>query len=148
MVTCKNGGYGMKRIALSLALLLVSVVMLVSCADIKEQQSIQKLDTLQEKFEQAGYDCSRWQDVGVTSYAESLVADSGILLKGKITGMMEYVYEEESTGKHVLGIIVGTTHKSDARAIGEVYVDSLEGIAPDVEYTAYQYYVQIEYKLT
>ncbi len=138
----------MKRIAMALALLLVSVVMLVSCADIKEQQSIQKLDALQQEFEQAGYDCSRWQDVGVTSYAESLVADSGILLKGKITGMMEYVYEDQATGKHVLGIIVGTTHKSDARAIGEVYVDSLEAIAPDVSYAAYQYYVQIEYMLT
>lgn len=138
----------MKRIFMALAVLVLCVSMLVSCDGIKEQQSINKLDALEEQLEQKGYDCSRMLDTGVNSYAESLVADSGILLKGKITGMMEYVYEDESTGKHVLGIVVGTTHKADARAIGEIYVDSLEAIAPDIDYTVYQYYVQIEYTLS
>lgn len=138
----------MKRILIVLSVLLLCVTMLSSCDGIKEQQSVQKLDELEQQLEQKGYDCSRWQDVGVTSYAESLVAESGILLKGKITGMMEYIYEDEATGKHVLGIVVGTTNKADAKAIGEVYMDSLEPIAPDIEYTAKQYYVQIEYTLS
>ena len=138
----------MKRILLALTVLVLCVSMLASCDGIKEQQSINKLDALEEQLEQKGYDCSRIPDTGVNSYAESLVADSGILLKGKITGMMEYVYEYESTGKHVLGIVVGTTHKADARAIGEIYVDSLKVIAPDIDYTVHQYYVQIEYTLS
>lgn len=138
----------MKRILLVLAALVLCVSMLASCDGIKEQQSINKLDELEEQLEQKGYDCSRMTDTGVNSYAESLVADSGILLKGKITGMMEYVYEDESTGKHMLGIVVGTTHKADAKAIGKTYVDSLQAIAPDIDYTVHQYYVQIEYTLS
>ncbi|MBQ2807252.1 MAG: hypothetical protein IJF08_09395 [Clostridia bacterium] len=138
----------MKRVLLALVVLVLCISMLASCDGIKEQQSISKLDELEEQLEQKGYECSRMMDTGVNSYAESLVADSGLLLKGKITGMMEYVYEDESTGKHMLGIVVGTTHKADALAIGEIYVDSLEAIAPDIDYTAHQYYVQIEYTLS
>lgn len=137
-----------KKVLLSLFLLALSVLMLTACADIKKQQSVEKLDQLQAKYEQRGYECSRWIDTGVTSYAESLVAASGVVLKGEITGMMEYIYRDPSTDKHMYGTVIGVTNKADAKAIGEVYVKSMEGIVTDIECTTNPYYVQIEYALT
>ena len=138
----------MKKTPVCIMMLLLCVTVLTSCADIREQQSIQKLDQLQAQFEKDGYECSRWQDTGVASYAESLVAESGVLLKGEITGMMEYSYRDESTGKHVYGIVVGTTNKDDARAVGDVYTDSLKSIVKEYTTSVFGYYVQIEYSLS
>ena len=137
----------MRKSLIWVAVLLLCLTCFASCADIKAQQSVQKLDGLQEKFEQNGYECSRWQDTGVDSYAESLVSESGVLLKGEITGMMEYMYRDESADKYVYGVVVGTTNKSDARAVGEVYAASLEDVVTDMEITVQAYYVQIEYTL-
>ena len=135
------------KIVLPLLLLTLCVLMLASCADIQKQQSVEKLDQLQEEFENDGYECSRWIDTGVTSYAESLVAAYGVVLKGEITGMMEYIYLDQSTGKHVYGSVIGVTNKADAKAIGDVYVKSMEGIVTDIECKTNTYYVQIEYAL-
>ena len=137
-----------KKVLLSLFLLALSVLMLTACADIKKQQSVEKLDQLQAKYEQQGYECSRWIDTGVTSYAESLVAASGVVLKGEITGMMEYIYRDQATDKHIYGTVIGVTNKADAKAIGEVYVKSMEAIVTDIDCTTHTYYVQIEYALT
>ena len=138
----------MKKTLILIAVLLLSLMMLTACADIKRQQSVEKLDQLQETFEQQGYECSRWIDTGVTSYAESLVAESGVVLKGEITGMMEYIYRDQATDKHMYGTVIGVTNKADAKAIGEVYVKSMEGIVSDIECKTHTYYVQIEYSLT
>ena len=138
----------MKKRIFLIVLLVLSLCMLASCADIKGQQSVRKLDELQAKLERDGYECSRWQDTGIASYAESLVSESGGLLKGEITGMMEYTYLDEAIGKHVYGIVVGTTNKADAKAVGEVYAASLEGVVSDMETTVQAYYVQIEYTLS
>ena len=78
----------MKKRIFLIVLLVLSLCMLASCADIKGQQSVRKLDELQARLEKDGYECSRWQDTGIASYAESLVSESGVLLKGEITGMM------------------------------------------------------------
>ena len=137
----------MKKRILLIVLLALSLCMLVSCADVKGQQSVRKLDELQARFEKDGYECLRWQDTGIASYAESLVSESGVLLKGEITGMMEYTYLDEATEKHVYGVVVGTTNKSDAKAVGEVYTASLESVVTNMTCTAYTYYVQIEYTL-
>ena len=136
------------KIVLPLLLLTLCVLMLASCADIQKQQSVEKLDQLQEEFENDGYECSRWIDTGVTSYAESLVAAYGVVLKGEITGMMEYAYRDESANKYVYGVVVGTTNKSDSKAVGDVYAASLEGVVTDMETTVQTYYVQIEYTLS
>lgn len=138
----------MKRTALILAVLLLCAAMLSSCDGIKEQQSVDQLDKLEQQFEQKGYECSRWKDTGNASYAESLVSASGVLLKGGITGMMEYMYTDESAGKHVYGVVIGTTCKDDSEKVGEVYVASIENVVKTVECTAYPLYVQIEYTLS
>ena len=138
----------MKKTLLLIVSLLLCLTCLTSCADIKAQQSVGKLDELQARLEQDGYECTRWQDTGIASYAESLVSESGVLLKGEITGMMEYTYRDESAGKHVYGVVVGTTNKSDSKAVGEVYAASLEGVVTDMETTVQTYYVQIEYTLS
>ena len=138
----------MKKTLLLIVSLLLCLTFLTSCADIKAQQSVSKLDELQARLEQDGYECTRWQDTGIASYAESLVSESGVLLKGEITGMMEYTYRDESAGKHVYGVVVGTTNKSDSKAVGEVYAASLEGVVTDMETTVQTYYVQIEYTLS
>ena len=138
----------MKKTLLLIVSLLLCLTFLTSCADIKVQQSVNKLDELQARLEQDGYECTRWQDTGIASYAESLVSESGVLLKGEITGMMEYTYRDESAGKHVYGVVVGTTNKSDSKAVGEVYAASLEGVVTDMETTVQTYYVQIEYTLS
>ena len=138
----------MKKTLLLIVSLLLCLTFLTSCADIKVQQSVSKLDELQERLEQDGYECTRWQDTGIASYAESLVSESGVLLKGEITGMMEYTYRDESAGKHVYGVVVGTTNKSDSKAVGEVYAASLEDVVTDMETTVQTYYVQIEYTLS
>ncbi len=137
----------MKKRIFLIVLLVLSLCMLASCADIKGQQSVRKLDELQAKLERDGYECSRWQDTGIASYAESLVSESGGLLKGEITGMMEYMYLDEAAQKHVYGVVVGTTNKSDAKAVGEVYTASLEDVVTAIETTVQTYYVQIEYTL-
>ena len=136
-----------KKIVLSLCLLALSVLVLASCADIAVQQSVEKLDQLQERFEKEGYECSRWQDTDIASYAESIVSESGVLLKGEITGMMEYMYHDEAAGKYVYGVVIGTTSKADAAAVGDAYAASLEVAVTDMECTAQKYYVQIEYTL-
>jgi hypothetical protein len=138
----------MKKTLLLIVSLLLCLTFLTSCADIKAQQSVSKLDELQARLEQDGYECTRWQDTGIASYAESLVSESGVLLKGEITGMMEYTYRDESANKYVYGVVVGTTNKSDAKAVGEVYAASLEGVVTDMETTVQTYYVQIEYTLS
>ena len=138
----------MKKRILLIVLLALSLCMLVSCADMKGQQSVRKLDELQAKLEKDGYECTRWQDTDIASYAESLVSESGVLLKGEITGMMEYTYQDASANKYVYGVVVGTTNKSDAKAVGEVYAASLEGVVTDMETTVQTYYVQIEYTLS
>ena len=138
----------MKKRIFLIVLLVLSLCMLASCADIKGQQSVRKLDELQARLEKDGYECSRWQDTGIASYAESLVSESGVQLKGEITGMMEYAYRDESANKYVYGVVVGTTNKSDAKAVGEVYAASLEGVVTDMETTVQTYYVQIEYTLS
>jgi hypothetical protein len=138
----------MKKTLLLIVSLLLCLTFLTSCADIKAQQSVSKLDELQARLEQDGYECTRWQDTGIASYAESLVSESGVLLKGEITGMMEYTYRDESANKYVYGVVVGTTNKSDSKAVGEVYAASLEGVVTDMETTVQTYYVQIEYTLS
>jgi outer membrane lipoprotein-sorting protein len=138
----------MKKTLLLIVSLLLCLMFLTSCADIKAQQSVSKLDELQARLEQDGYECTRWQDTGIASYAESLVSESGVLLKGEITGMMEYAYRDESANKYVYGVVVGTTNKSDSKAVGEVYAASLEGVVTDMETTVQTYYVQIEYTLS
>lgn len=138
----------MKKTLLLIVSLLLCLTFLTSCADIKVQQSVSKLDELQTRLEQDGYECTRWQDTGIASYAESLVSESGVLLKGEITGMMEYTYRDESANKYVYGVVVGTTNKSDSKAVGEVYAASLEGVVTDMETTVQTYYVQIEYTLS
>lgn len=138
----------MKKTLIWIVVLLLNLTMLTACADIKKQQSVEKLDQLQETFEQQDYECSRWVDTGIASYAESLVAASGVVLKGEITGMMEYIYLDQATGKHVYGTVIGVTNKADAKAIGEVYVKSMEGIVTDIECKTNTYYVQIEYALS
>jgi hypothetical protein len=137
----------LKKTLLWIVSLLLCLTCLTSCADLKAQQSVNKLDELQARLEQDGYECTRWQDTGIASYAESLVSESGVLLKGEITGMMEYTYRDESANKYVYGVVVGTTNKSDAKAVGEVYAASLEGVVTDMETTVQTYYVQIEYTL-
>ena len=62
--------------------------------------------------------------------------------------MMEYIYLDQATGKHVYGTVIGVTNKADAKAIGEVYVKSMEGIVTDIECKTNTYYVQIEYALS
>ena len=138
----------MKKTLLLIVSLLLCLTFLTSCADIKAQQSVNKLNDLQARLEQDGYECTRWQDTGIASYAESLVSESGVLLKGEITGMMEYTYRDESANKYVYGVVVGTTNKSDAKAVGEVYAASLEDVVTDMETTVQTYYVQIEYTLS
>ncbi|MBO5843101.1 MAG: hypothetical protein II330_00435 [Clostridia bacterium] len=138
----------MKKRILLIVLLALSLCMLVSCADMKGQQSVRKLDELQAKLEKDGYECTRWQDTGIASYAESLVSESGVLLKGEITGMMEYTYHDAAADKYVYGVVVGTTNKADSKAVGEVYAASLEGVVTDMETTVQTYYVQIEYTLS
>ena len=138
----------MKKTLLWIVSLLICLTCLTSCTDLKAQQSVNKLDELQARLEQDGYECTRWQDTGIASYAESLVSESGVLLKGEITGMMEYTYRDESAGKHVYGVVVGTTNKSDSKAVGEVYAASLEDVVTDMETTVQTYYVQIEYTLS
>ena len=136
-----------RKMILSLLLLALSVLMLASCADIAVQQSVNQLDRLQEQLEKDGYECSRWQDAGIASYAESLVSESGVLLDGEITGMMEYTYHDEAADKYVYGVVIGTTGKADAKAVGEVYAASLESVVTDMECTTQKYYVRIEYTL-
>ena len=138
----------MKKTLLLIVSLLLCLTCLTSCADLKVQQSVNKLDELQARLEQDGYECTRWQDTDIASYAESLVSESGVLLKGEITGMMEYAYQDESANKYVYGVVVGTTNKSDSKAVGEVYAASLEGVVTDMETTVQTYYVQIEYTLS
>ena len=138
----------MKKTLLLIVSLLLCLTFLTSCADLKVQQSVNKLDELQARLEQDGYECTRWQDTGIASYAESLVSESGVLLKGEITGMMEYAYRDESANKYVYGVVVGTTNKSDSKAVGDVYAASLEGVVTDMETTVQTYYVQIEYTLS
>ena len=48
-----------KKVLLSLFLLALCVLMLTACADIKKQQSVEKLDQLQEEFENDGYEIGR-----------------------------------------------------------------------------------------
>ena len=138
----------MKKTLLLIVSLLLCLTFLTSCAELKVQQSVNKLDELQARLEQDGYECTRWQDTDIASYAESLVSESGVLLKGEITGMMEYAYQDESANKYVYGVVVGTTNKSDSKAVGEVYAASLEGVVTDMETTVQTYYVQIEYTLS
>ena len=138
----------MKKTLIWIAVLLLSLTMMASCAELGKQQSVEKLDQLQENFEQQGYECSRWVDTGIASYAESLVAESGVVLKGEITGMMEYLYRDPATGRHIYGTVIGVTNKADAKAIGEVYVKSMESIVTDISCKTNSYYVQIEYALT
>ena len=51
-------------------------------------------------------------------------------------------------GFDCIGTVIGVTNKADAKAIGEVYVKSMEGIVTDIECKTHAYYVQIEYALT
>lgn len=138
----------MKKTLLLIVSLLLCLTCLTSCADIKAQQSVSKLDELQARLKQDGYECTRWQDTEVVSYAESLASFWGVLLKGELTGVIEYTYRDEVAGKQVYGIVFGTTCKADARAVCEAYTASLDDVVTGMEATIQTYCVQIEYTLS
>ena len=138
----------MKKQIFLIVLLALSLCLLVSCADIQGQQSVRKLDELQARLEQDGYACTRWQDTEVASYAESLASFWGVLLKGEITGVIEYTYRDEAAGKQVYGIVLGTTCKADAREVCKAHTASLDDAVSGLEATVQTYYVQIEYTLS
>jgi hypothetical protein len=137
----------LKKTLLWIVSLLLCLTCLTSCADLKVQQSVNKLDELQARLEQDGYECTRWQDTEVASYAESLASFWGVLLKGEITGVIEYTYRDEAAGKQVYGIVLGTTCKADARAVCKAHTASLADAVSGLEATVQTYYVQIEYTL-
>ena len=140
----------MKKTPVCIMMLLLCVTVLTSCADIGAQQSILKLDQFQAQFEKDGYEYTRLGDADVTSFAESLAAESGVLLKSKITGVIEYSYRDASTGKTVYGIVVGTTNRDDSKAVSRAYVEMLKPVLEWKEWTTsnFGFYTQIEYSLS
>lgn len=115
----------MKRVALIILMLIVCICSMSACTDImmtlNEDASIRELDSLAEKHEQAGHRVVRLGQDEVISFSESIVAEEGLLLKGALTGMLEYDYTDPQTGNFTWGVAVGTRHNDDAKAIAKMY---------------------------
>ena len=122
----------MKRITIALLTLLICVGALTSCSDffisLNEDSSIRELDALQQEYESKGYRVTRASQEEVTSFNESIVAQEGLILKGALTGKMEYEYTNPETGEFTWGITIGTSHDDDAKAIADMYRDMGEAL--------------------
>lgn len=115
----------MKRVVLILLMLIVCTCSMSACTDIvmtlNEDTSIRELNSLAEKHEQAGHRVVRLGQDEVISFNESIVAEEGLMLKGSLTGMLEYDYTDPKTGEYTWGVAVGTRHNDDAKAIAKMY---------------------------
>lgn len=116
-------------------LLLLSLCMLVSCADfvrpMHEKSAIGKLDALQAQYEAEKYTVIRADEAEVAAFAETLVSGEGITLKGAVVGMFEYTCTDRDTGKICMGMVIAVTDKADAKTIAKLY-ESYEEDAGDV----------------
>lgn len=115
----------MKRIAVVLLILLVCIGSMSACTDmimtLNEDTSMRELESLAEKYEQAGHRVVRLGQDEVITFNESIVAQEGLMLKGALTGMLEYDYTDPKTGEYTWGVAVGTRHNDDAKAIAKMY---------------------------
>ena len=115
----------MKRIAVVLLILLVCIGSMSACTDmimtLNEDTSMRELESLAEKHEQAGHRVVRLGQDEVITFNESIVAQEGLMLKGALTGMLEYDYTDPQTGEYTWGVAVGTRHNDDAKAIAKMY---------------------------
>lgn len=137
----------MRKYAIALATLLLCVTMLCSCSglmqSIGEKASLGQLDSLEAEFSEAGYTIVRADEAETNAFCESLVAETGLILDGKMTGKIEYQYTDSKTGEVRWGMILGTTGASDAKAIAKAYQEVVQIYG--MEINAKTYYVQIEY---
>ena len=82
-----------KKVVLSLLLLVLSVLMLTSCADMMrpmhKNSAIDELDKIQAQLEERDYVVLRADEAEVIAFAESLASGEGVLLKGEIVGVLE-----------------------------------------------------------
>lgn len=136
----------MKKLILPIVLLLC-LAMLTSCAawmqEIGENASLDQLDAKEREFLDAGYTYTRADEAETISFGEGLVAETGLILKGKLTGKIEYEYTRSETGEFVWGIVIGTTCREDSDALAGVYETLMD--YQGVDLTVKTYYVQIEY---
>ena len=137
----------MRKYAIVFVMLLLCVTMLSSCGDlmvsIGEKMSVSQLDSMEAELQDKGYICIRADEAETNAFCEGLVAETGLLLDGKITGKIEYQYSDPVTGEAVWGMIIGTTGISDSKAVADAYQETAQIYGMDI--SANTYYVQIEY---
>ena len=128
-----------KKVVLSLLLLVLSVLMLTSCADMMrpmhKNSAIDELDKIQAQLEERDYVVLRADDAEVIAFAESLASGEGVLLKGEIVGVLEYSSTDAESGKLFITTVIAVTDKADAKAIARAYESEGDSIGAVVKVT-------------
>ncbi len=128
-----------KKVVLSLFLLMLSVLMMTSCADMMrpmhKDSAIAELDKLQAQLEESDCVVMRADEAEVIAFAESLASGDGVLLKGEVVGVLEYSSTDAESGKLFITTVIAVTDKADAKAIAKVYESEGESIGTVVKVT-------------
>lgn len=128
-----------KKVVLSLLLLVLSVLMLTSCADMMrpmhKNSAIDELDKIQAQLEERDYVVLRADEAEVIAFAESLASGEGVLLKGEIVGVLEYSSTDAESGKLFITTVIAVTDKADAKAIARAYESEGDSIGAVVKVT-------------
>ena len=128
-----------KKVVLSLLLLVLSVLMLTSCADMMrpmhKNSAIAELDKIQAQLEERDYVVLRADEAEVIAFAESLASGEGVLLEGEIVGVLEYSSTDAESGKLFITTVIAVTDKADAKAIARAYESEGDSIGAVVKVT-------------
>lgn len=115
----------MKKILTMALSLLICMGCFASCAAIEnkigDSASVALLDALQSELETVEFDTvERYDDAALAEFTNKLAAD-GVVLQGKITGVVRAYYENPETGDWVLQLGVGASAIEDVDTLVQYY---------------------------